>query len=190
MSPAARLDIESILREVFDLLDQEGFAALSMRTLAARLDVKAASLYYHVPNKAALLQLVADRVAAQVIVTLTPGLGWRELLSGMAHALRDALRTHPGAAAVVAVRNASPEVFEKAIPLVLTSMHAGLSVIDEEALFLVQSLYILVTGHALAEFGEAPEPPVAPQAYYDAWFDIAVSTFLAGVQARHGADAG
>jgi hypothetical protein len=77
--------------------------------------------------------------------------------------------------------------FEKAIPVVLTSMHAGLSLTDEEALFLVQPLYILVTGHALAEFGEAPEPPAAPQAYYDAWFDIAVSTFLAGVQARHGA---
>jgi TetR/AcrR family tetracycline transcriptional repressor len=185
MSPAARLDTDMILRAVFDLLDQEGFAALSMRTLAARLEVKAASLYYHVPSKAALLQLVADRVAAQVVSTLAPGLGWREQLDGMAHALRDTLRAHPGAAAVVAVRNVSPEVFEKAIPVVLTSMHAGLSLTDEEALFLVQSLYILVTGHALAEFGEAPEPPAAPPAYYDAWFDIAVSTFLAGVQARH-----
>ena len=27
--------------------------------------------------------------------------------------------------------------------------------------------------------------PVAPPAYYDAWFDIAVSTFLEGVQARY-----
>ncbi|GAA4599358.1 hypothetical protein GCM10023194_79230 [Planotetraspora phitsanulokensis] len=187
MSPAARLDTESILRAVFDLLDQEGFAALSMRTLATRLDAKAASLYYHVPNKAALLQLVSDRVAGQVIGAITPGLGWRELMTGMARSLRETLSAHPGAAAVVAVRNVSPEVFEPAVPLVLASMHSGLRLTDEEALFLVQSLFILVTGHALAEFGEAPEPPAAPQAYYDTWFDIALSTFLAGVQARHGA---
>ncbi|MEZ0073778.1 TetR/AcrR family transcriptional regulator [Planotetraspora sp. GP83] len=185
MSPAARLDTDAILRATFEVLDQEGNAGLSMRTLAARLQVKAASLYYHVPNKAALLRLVADRVAGQVIMTLAPGQGWRELLDGMAHALRGTLRTHPGAAAVVAVQDTSPEVFEPAVPLVLSSMRVGLSVTDEEALHLVQSLYVLVTGLALAEFGNAPAPPTAPAAYYDTWFDIAVSTFLAGVEARY-----
>lgn len=187
MSPAPRIDTEGIVRAAFDVLDRDGFAALTMRTLAAHLEVKAASLYYHVPNKAALLQLVADRVARQVIDAFTPGLPWRELLHGMARDLHGALRAHPGAAAVVAVRNASPEVFEKAVPLVLSAMHEGLRLTDDEALHLVQSLYVLVTGLALAEFGETPEPPAAPAAYYDAWFDIAVSTFLDGIQARHGA---
>ncbi|WP_433413778.1 TetR/AcrR family transcriptional regulator [Microtetraspora malaysiensis] len=186
MSPAARLDADSILGAVFDILDREGVAALSMRTLAARLDVKAASLYYHVPNKAALLQMVADRVATQIVATITPGRAWRELLDGIAHNLRGTLRAHPGAAAVVAVQNASPHVFEEAVPLVLLSMRSGLHLTDDVALHLVQSLYVLVTGLALAEFGNAPEPPAAPAAYYDAWFDIAVSTFLDGVQARYG----
>ncbi|GII58476.1 hypothetical protein Pth03_68650 [Planotetraspora thailandica] len=186
MSPAPRIDAEAILRATFEVLDQEGFAALSMRTLAARLQVKAASLYYHVPNKAALLRLVADRVAAQVIAALPPEREWRGLLDGMARVLRETLRAHPGAAAVVAVQDTSPEVFEPAVPLVLSSMRAGLRVTDEEALHLVQSLYVLVTGLALAEFGNAPEPPAAPAAYYDTWFDIAVSTFLAGVEARYG----
>ncbi|WP_259406650.1 TetR/AcrR family transcriptional regulator C-terminal domain-containing protein [Microbispora sp. H10885] len=116
-----------------------------------------------------------------------PGGGWRDLLADVAQGLRRALRAHPGAAAVVAVRHASPQVFERAVPTVLAAMNAGLRVTDEEALYLVQSLYILVTGHALAEFGDTPEPPAAPTAYYDAWFDIAVSTFLAGVEARYGA---
>ncbi|MGW5262712.1 TetR/AcrR family transcriptional regulator [Microbispora sp. NPDC004025] len=185
MSPAPRIDTDAIVRAAFDVLDREGYAALSMRTLAAHLEVKAASLYYHVPNKAALLQLVADRVAREVVARLTPGRPWRELLHGTARDLRAALRAHPGAAAVVAVRNASPEVFEEAVPVVLSAMHDGLRLTDEEALHLVQSLYVLVTGLALAEFGETPEPPVAPPAYYDAWFDIAVSTFLEGVQARY-----
>ncbi|MEU8196823.1 TetR family transcriptional regulator [Microbispora amethystogenes] len=187
MSPAARIDAESVLRAALQVLDEEGVAALSMRTIAARLQVRAASLYYHVPSKAALLQLVADRVAEEVIASVVPGRGWRDLFTDVAQGLRRTLRAHPGAAAVVAVRHASPQVFERAVPTVLAAMNAGLRVTDEEALYLVQSLYILVTGHALAEFGDTPEPPAAPTAYYDAWFDIAVSTFLAGVEARYGA---
>ena len=66
---ATRLDPDSILRAALALADEKGFAALSMRALADRLGVKAASLYYHVPSrealtsearKTALLVLMAD----------------------------------------------------------------------------------------------------------------------------------
>jgi hypothetical protein len=58
-------------------------------------------------------------------------------------------------------------------------------VTDDEALYLIQSLNVLVTGHALADFGAAPEPPAAPARYYEEWFDIAVATFLDGIAARY-----
>jgi TetR/AcrR family tetracycline transcriptional repressor len=44
---------------------------------------------------------------------------------------------------------------------------------------------VLVTGLALAEFGDWPQPPAAPPEFYDRWFDIAVATFLAGIAAQY-----
>jgi TetR/AcrR family transcriptional regulator, tetracycline repressor protein len=185
VAPPARISRESILRAALELLDQHGLAELSMRTLATELDVKAASLYYHVRNKTALLQLVSDHIAAQANAGLRPSMGWRELLQRLAGDLRSALREHPGAAAVVAVQHVSPEVAKDVAPTALASLGRDLAVGEAEVLYLVQSLYVLVTGHALAQFGNVPEPPAAPEAYYDDWFEIAVGTFLAGIETRY-----
>jgi AcrR family transcriptional regulator len=42
------------------IIDEEGLASLTMRRLAARLGVQAASLYAHFPNKEAVLDAIAD----------------------------------------------------------------------------------------------------------------------------------
>lgn len=187
--PARRdLSLTTIRAAALDLVDEKGYAALSMRTLGARLGVRAASLYYHVPHRAALLRLLADRIATEA----TAGLGagedppdWRTLLTALAHRLRATLAAHPGTAVIVATQDVSPQVWEPLVPPLLASMRAGLDVADDTALLLAQSLYVLVTGLALAEFGDAPEPPAAPGSFYDAWFDVAVTTFLDGVAARY-----
>ena len=54
-----------ILRAALALVDREGLDALSMRRIAARLDVEAMSLYHHVPNKDAVLAGVFDLVIAK-----------------------------------------------------------------------------------------------------------------------------
>jgi TetR/AcrR family transcriptional regulator, tetracycline repressor protein len=179
LSPAA------IRAAALELIGEGGYAALSMRNLGARLGVKAASLYYHVPNRAALLRLIADHVAGRAVSSIGPADGWRDALGGLARSLRRTLGEHPGATVIVATQDVSPEVWEPLVPPVLALMHAGLDVPDETALFLVQSLYVLVTGLALAEFGDWPQPPAAPPEFYDRWFDIAVATFLAGIAAQY-----
>lgn len=168
-----------------ELVGEGGYTALSMRNLGARLGVKAASLYYHVPNRAALLRLIADYVVVRAASSLGPADDWPAALTGLARSLRRTLSEHPGATVIVATQDVSPEVWQPLVPPILSLMHATLEVTDETALFLVQSLYVLVTGLALAEFGDAPEPPAAPPEFYDTWFDIAVATFLAGVAARY-----
>ncbi|GAA5183314.1 hypothetical protein GCM10023322_22300 [Rugosimonospora acidiphila] len=180
-----QLSQEAIRAAALELVDEQGFAALSMRTLGARLGVKAASLYYHVPNRAALLRLIADSIAMEAIGAIRESLDWRGLLTRLATDLRRALSAHPGAALIVATQNVSPHVLEPVVPAVLSTVHESLNLTDDEALYLLQSLYVLVTGHALAEFGDAPQPPAAPAEYYNAWFDIAVSTFLDGIAARY-----
>jgi TetR/AcrR family transcriptional regulator, tetracycline repressor protein len=168
-----------------ELVGEGGYTALSMRNLGARLGVKAASLYYHVPNRAALLRLIADYVAVRAASSIGPAGDWRAALTGLARSLRRTLGEHPGATVIVATQDVSPEVWQPLVPPILSLMHATLEVTDETALFLVQSLYVLVTGLALAEFGDAPEPPAAPPEFYDTWFDIAVAAFLAGVAAQY-----
>lgn len=86
-----------------------GYDGLSMRLVAARLEAQAASLYYHVPSKAALLRLMADRLAQQAYAAATVALGrlpddadWTARIEAQATALRDSIRRHAGGAVLLA----------------------------------------------------------------------------------------
>jgi TetR/AcrR family transcriptional regulator, tetracycline repressor protein len=60
-----------------ELIHEDGLDALTMRTLADRSGVKAASLYWHVRDREELLELVADALLARV-PTPAQRLDWRE----------------------------------------------------------------------------------------------------------------
>ena len=68
----SRLDAEALA-----LVQEEGLEALSMRRLADRLNVKAASLYWHVRDRRELVELLADSILASVWATHRPS-GWRQ----------------------------------------------------------------------------------------------------------------
>ncbi|NNC13805.1 TetR family transcriptional regulator [Planctomonas sp. JC2975] len=183
MARRARIDRGAIVSAALELLDEQGVAGLSMRALGSRLGVRAASLYNHVSGRPELQQLIADRVWAGVIDVLDRELPWRHLFEQLAAGLRAGLSAHPGAVQVVAVTNVSVEVYSPAVPII-TRAFAGLGVEEPDALLAVASLSVLVIGLAGAEFGDAPQAPVAPPEYYDHWFELAVGTFLDGIEAR------
>lgn len=58
---------ERILAAAVSVADDGGLEALTMRGLAGALDVEAMSLYYHVANKEALLDGVAERVVEEIL---------------------------------------------------------------------------------------------------------------------------
>lgn len=95
------LNRELIRDTALELLDTQGAAGLSMRRLAERLGVQAASLYTHYPTKDDLLDAVADRVVADVD-TSAFARDWRHGLLTWARSYRDALAAHPGAVPLVA----------------------------------------------------------------------------------------
>ncbi|NLF05186.1 MAG: TetR family transcriptional regulator [Actinomycetales bacterium] len=66
------LSRERVLAAAVEIADAEGIDALTMRALAERLGVEAMSLYYHVANKAALLDGVADAVVGEILAAVTP----------------------------------------------------------------------------------------------------------------------
>lgn len=95
------LDRSQLVRAALALLDEVGLDDLTMRRLADRLGVKAASLYRHVRDKNELLALMADEIAARIPYPSGSG-SWRDQLTEMAWNVRRGLRAHRDAARVVA----------------------------------------------------------------------------------------
>lgn len=68
MSPdhnPTRHDRESVAQTALALLDEVGLADLSMRRIAARLDVQPSALYWHFASKQGLLAELTDRITAR-----------------------------------------------------------------------------------------------------------------------------
>ncbi len=57
---------DDVVRAALEVLDDEGFAGLTLRGVAARLGVSAPTLYWHVKDKRHLLDLIAEQVLAEV----------------------------------------------------------------------------------------------------------------------------
>jgi len=95
------IDREGMVEVALELLDDVGVEGLSMRRLAQRLGVKAASLYWHVRNKEELLGLLADEICAGVREP-DPDLPWREKLKTLVRENRRVLLLHRDAARILA----------------------------------------------------------------------------------------
>ena len=65
-SARAALDRERIAATAMEVIDEVGVEKLTMRAVAARLDVSAMALYHHVEDKDELLRLVGDDVLGHI----------------------------------------------------------------------------------------------------------------------------
>jgi TetR/AcrR family tetracycline transcriptional repressor len=96
-----RLDRSQIVQAALDLLDAVGFDGLTMRSLAKKLGVKAASLYWHVHDKQDLLSLLADEICASMREP-DRAVPWRTQLEELGYEYRRVLLAHRDAARVLA----------------------------------------------------------------------------------------
>lgn len=99
-------------RTALRILDDHGLPDLTMRRLAAALDVQPSALYWHFPNKQMLLAELADRIVAHgrpsAPSVAAPSVGpaasdpdWMHAVRSEAAALRDALLAYRDGAEVV-----------------------------------------------------------------------------------------
>ncbi|MGW1347191.1 TetR/AcrR family transcriptional regulator C-terminal domain-containing protein [Kribbella sp. NPDC002412] len=95
---------EQIVQAAMEILDTEGLAGLSMRKLAARLGSGATSLYWHVPTKDDLVDLLIDETYGEVDVPEPELAGWRSGAMLFAHSLRAMILRHPWLPEVVYTR--------------------------------------------------------------------------------------
>lgn len=123
----APLNREQVVRGAVALLDEEGLEGISMRALASRLGVKAASLYRHVRDKEELLTLMADELSAEIPYQVEAR-GWREAMKEMAHRYRHALQRHRDAARLMAATPpAGPRRLRHVEAVLRVLLDAGLS---------------------------------------------------------------
>ena len=98
-SEGAPLGREEIVAGAIRVTKAVGLDHLTMRALAAELGVTPMALYHHVPNKDALLQLVADAVIGEIDVP-PPDVGpWDVRLAVLARDLRARVSAFPGVGA-------------------------------------------------------------------------------------------
>ncbi len=103
---ARNLERDRIVAEALMLIDEVGFAGLTLRTLATRLKVKAAALYWHFENKQDLIDAMAASIVLDSFKTTAPaGSSWRELFAWVARTNRKALLLHRDGAQVMAHAN-------------------------------------------------------------------------------------
>jgi len=85
------------------LLDEVGLDALSTRRLAARLDVHAGALYWHVASKQDLLDAIADKILVEVRTEgFPPGVSWPDEVRMLVRQMRETLLSHRDSARVLA----------------------------------------------------------------------------------------
>jgi AcrR family transcriptional regulator len=92
------LSVPVIVAAAIEVLDEAGFAGLSMRRVAGRLGTGAASLYAHVSGREELLELVFDALVGQVKLEDPDPARWREQVHRLMRDLRDILASHTDAA--------------------------------------------------------------------------------------------
>ncbi len=88
--------LDRIVTVALQIVDEQGADALSMRSLAQRLNSGTATLYRHFDGRADLVAEVVDRVfgAIELDVTRLSAMPWPEACKAAAHSMFDGLCSH------------------------------------------------------------------------------------------------
>jgi AcrR family transcriptional regulator len=151
-----------ILQSALRIIDRAGVDGLSMRRLSDEV-AEIRRLYRHIPNKAALLDGVAEIVLGQLRVDTTDP-DWAAQLRIVAHNFRRLALTHPNVVPLLVTRPLATPLGQRPpgmlrpledVLVLLTS--AGFIGVD--ALHIHRALFSYLHGHILTELQEIIERP-------------------------------
>jgi AcrR family transcriptional regulator len=152
-----------VLAAALEIIDRDGADALSMRRLARALGRDPMILYRHAPNKAALLDGVAEAVLAQLEVDSTDP-DWVGQLRAVARRFRALARAHPHVVPLIVTRPLAtplglrpPGTLRPLEDILALLSRAGFS--GSDALHIYRALFGFLYGHVLNELQELVENP-------------------------------
>jgi TetR/AcrR family transcriptional regulator, tetracycline repressor protein len=121
-----QLSRERIVNAALSLVDAEGIEGLSMRRLGAALGVDPMAVYYYVPNKEALLDVVVEAVMAEVDMGVDdPSLPAGERLIGAANAYAEVVFRHSRALPLLLARGPATKTGLAPVELMVSILHEG-----------------------------------------------------------------
>ncbi|MCG5216007.1 TetR family transcriptional regulator [Streptosporangium soli] len=177
------LSTEEIYLTALRLVDEGGVDGLSMRKLAAELDVNPMSLYHHVDSKTALISQLCAMAANRLELPPDDGTPWQDQLRALGHAERRLAKLHP---ALWSYISSHPESLHKesGVWQVLTRnlLAAGVPATELDAT--CEALFAFVSGFVTAENNQTIGFRAGTEDV-DRTFEIAVDIILAGLSHRH-----
>ncbi|ATL72262.1 TetR/AcrR family transcriptional regulator C-terminal domain-containing protein [Nocardia terpenica] len=154
---------EAVLAAALEIVDRDGVDGLSMRRLADAVGRDPMVIYRHVPNKAAVLDGVAEVVFAQLSVDVADT-DWMAQLRSVARDFRQLALTHPRVVPLLVTRPLatplglrSQAVLRPLEDILALLTRAGFSGAD--ALHIYRVLFGFLFGHVLNELQEIVERP-------------------------------
>jgi AcrR family transcriptional regulator len=135
--PKPSLTVDRIAQAGIELADAEGLAAVSMRRVAARLEVGTMSLYRYVPSKAELVDVMLDKVYGEGVTEPDPAVGWR---TGLAQTARGTWELYHRHSWLLQVSASRPLLG----PNVLKSLEYSLGVVSDIGLSDAEMMNVIV----------------------------------------------
>jgi AcrR family transcriptional regulator len=153
----------AVLANALEIIDRNGVEGLSMRRLGEAVGRDPMVLYRHVPNKAAVLDGVAEIVFEQLSLDTTRP-DWAAALRHLAHDFRDLARAHPNVVPLLVTRPLAtplgmrPQGMLRQLEDVLTLL-TGVGFSGADAVLVYRALFGFLYGHVLTELQEVIERP-------------------------------
>jgi AcrR family transcriptional regulator len=127
-----RLAKADIVRAALETLDAEGLDGLTLRKVAARLDVQAPALYWHVRNKQDLLDEMGTEIWRRISLRLEErplDEPWRQAMAAYAEIAREELLAHrDGAKMATGTTLTDVEILRRSEPRLAAMMRQGFTV--------------------------------------------------------------
>ena len=167
---------ERLVEAALALIKEEGIDGLSMRALADRLEVKAASLYWHVRDRRELVELLAEAILGSVRPRTGQG-GWRHKVVDLCSRLSTGVAGQRDAARILLE---APEVLESSdvyAEMKRQLQDAGLQPAE------AAEVALMIIVHVIAGRTPADEPPTTQAAPAS----LAIDSGSRGVVLRAGA---
>lgn len=125
------LSRERVLAAAVDLADTAGIDALTVRRLAESLGVEAMSLYYHVPNKEAILDGIVELVFTEIerevggVEVPETDAAWQAALRARILGARRVMLRHPWAPALLDSRSGLAPTTARYVDSVVGTLRSG-----------------------------------------------------------------
>jgi len=180
---AGVIDLGKIVMTAWAVVDRDGMAALSTRTLAAALNVKSPALYWYVHSKDELLSLMMEQLLQNSLDNAAPNLPWDDWLKYVARRQRALLLSHRDGGLIASLAAPTERLRTQIFPRIMEPLlAAGLHPLQASAA--AGGLAALVLGWVIYEQRPATREFVETFHTPSEGFELALENLVTGIAAK------